>query len=101
MDINTPNFTAFYNALTIPKPPIAQFAKMDLMFTLGVWIAFLRSQDIIVTVSTRGYKVRRHDTEVNANVEFITFHVYETNTEIMTVYKDALEKAIDILNNPF
>lgn len=93
-------FNEYYNNLTVAKPAIIAFLKMDIRFTLGLYHDYFSSRGITVDVSTIGYLIRKYPTtELQTNI--IQEVVFEGEIDIILAHSRAIQGTLEYLENPF
>ena len=99
-------FIEYYSNLQFPRPVLQDFIKTHLTFRIGIYLTFLEKENLLVVVSSLGFKVRQyHLTEeeiLNKNPKFLIDVFYDgEQVDILTSYERAIQAAFNHIITPF
>lgn len=94
------DFVKYYTDLKIPKPPLEQFLKMDLRFTMGIYLDYFTTKGLTVDVSTIGCLIRKYPvTDREANI--IKEVIFDQEYDIIIAFSKGIQEVISHIENPF
>ena len=99
-------FIEYYLKSSYAKPELNAFLLLNFNFRLGVYIDFLKTENIVVIVSNLGFKIRKYNIPTDVakikDIDFIYEEFYDgKQVDIIVSYHKAIEKAFDLIINPF
>lgn len=94
------SFTQYYNNLKIPKASLESFVKMDLRFTLGIYLDYFTSRGILLTVTTHGFLATVHPLP-SLDTPLLFEENFKDETDLILAYSKAIQYTLNYIENPF